>query len=599
MANPAATPSARTKAAQKTESKAESTIAHPGPTSPLHTLFEEYWEYYLEQFPVTASYLGDNRYADRWDRITQADSAAQRERYQSFLKKLTEIDREKLPPGDQLNFDLFDKEITQRIEESLLGFDCLQITPLGGLQTDEQLAAALPFDTVADYEAWIARLRAYDERASAVTALLREGIARNILLPRIILKRVGPQLDSQIVASASDSPFYTPFKTFPPAIAPVDQARLASAAEDAITEVVIPAFKKFKTFFDKEYLPACPEKTGFSALKNGPELYAWLVRRETTTDLTAEKIHELGLAEVARLRTAMEAVKAKVQFTGSLEEFFKKLRTDPQFSPKDSAEVLLAYQAQGKRIDPLMVELFHTLPRLPYGIEAIPARLAPDQPTAYYRPPAADGSRAGTFFVNTHLPATRHTWERLPLALHEAVPGHHLQIALAMEQGDLPKFRRYGGYTAFVEGWGLYAETLGYDLDLYTDPYDQMGQLTYEMWRAVRLVVDTGLHSLGWERQKAIAYFLANTPKGEAEVAVEVDRYLAWPAQALSYKIGQLKITQLRQEAELALGNQFDLRDYHDQLMRQGGLPLDIMEREVKAWTAGQAKKGNISLIPR
>jgi len=582
------------KAAQKADSKADQKTA-----TALHTLFEKYWQFYLEQFPVAASYLGDQRYADRWDRISQADSAARREKYHTFLKELTEIDREKLAPGDQLHFDLFDKEITQSIEESLLGLDCLQITPLGGLQSDDEIAAALPFATVADYEAWIARLRAYDTRAATVTALLREGIERNILLPRIVLQRVPPQIDAQIVASPQESPFYRPFKNYPANIAPIDQARLAGAAEDAIQEVVIPAFKKFKTFFEKEYLPACPEKVGFGALKNGPELYAWLIRRETTTDLTADKIHELGLGEVARIRAVMETVKTKAGFEGSLEDFFKKLRTDPQFYPKTGSEVLLAYQAQGKRIDPLMVRLFHQLPRIPYGIEAIPARLAPDQPTAYYRPPAADGSRAGTFFVNTHLPETRPTWERIPLALHEAVPGHHLQIALAMEQDDLPKFRRYGGYTAFVEGWGVYAETLGYDLQLYNDPFDQMGQLTYEMWRALRLVIDTGLHSKGWDRQKAIDIFKANTPKSEAEIAVEVDRYLVWPAQALSYKIGQLKITQLRQEAGLALGNQFDLRDYHDLLMKQGGLPLDIMEREVKAWTAAKARAANISLIPR
>ncbi|MEO7933348.1 MAG: DUF885 domain-containing protein [Chthoniobacterales bacterium] len=569
------------------------------PTDSLHALFDEAWAFRMEQSPVEASYLGDRRHASEWDKLALADFDARREKYQSYLKKLTDIDREKLPPNEKLNFDLFDKEMSLAIEESLLGLQCLQITPRGGLQTDNELADALTFATVADYEAWIARLQAFPEHAAQVTALLRDGMQRNILFPKILMKRVGPQIDKQITDSPKDSPFYQPFRKFPDAIAPIDRARLAGAAEDAISASVIPAFKKFKKFYQDEYLPACPEKTGFANLKNGKEIYAFLVRRETTTDLAPEKIHELGLGEVARIRAEMEKVKTEAGFQGTLDEFFKFLRTDPQFFCKSGDELLQRYRATAKRIDPLLPKLFHTLPRLPYGVEPIPDIAAPDTTAAYYREGSADGSRAGTFFVNLYKPETRATWEMIPLTLHEAVPGHHIQISLAMEQTDLPNFRRYGGYTAFVEGWGLYAETLGYDLDLYQSPYDKMGQLSYEMWRAVRLVTDTGLHALGWDRQKAIDYFKANTPRSELDITNEVDRYLSMPGQALAYKIGQLKITQLRDEAALALGPQFDLREYHDLLMKMGAVPLDIMERDVKAWVNGKAKAANISTIPR
>ena len=569
------------------------------PAGKLHALFEEAWAFRMENSPVEASYLGDLRNAGQWDKLSLADLDARREKYQGYLKKLTEIDREKLPVNEKLNFDLFDKEMSLAIEESLLGLSCLQISQRGGLQTYDELAAALPFATVADYEAWIARLNAFPAHALQVTELLRDGMKRGVLLPKILMQRVAPQIDKQITATAKDSPFYKPFRTFPSTIAAIDKARLAGAAEESISQNVIPAYQKFKKFFQDEYFPACPVKTGFANLKNGPEIYAFLVRRETTTDLSAEKIHQLGLSEVARIRSEMEKVKTELGFKGTLEDLFKFMRSDPKFFCKTPEELLSRYRATAKRIDPLMVKLFRTLPRLPYGVEPIPELIAPDTTTAYYRQGAADGTRAGTYFVNLYKPETRATWEMIPLALHEAVPGHHLQISLAMEQTELPNFRRYGGYTAFIEGWGLYSETLGYDLGLYQDLYDKMGQLTYEMWRSVRLVTDTGLHALGWDRQKAIEYFRANTPRSELDITNEVDRYLAMPAQALAYKIGQLKITQLRDEASLALGAQFDIREYHDLLMKMGGVPLDIMERDMKAWIATKAKAANISTIPR
>jgi uncharacterized protein (DUF885 family) len=511
------------------------------------------------------------------------------------LAELGKINREELSHADRLNYDLFRKDYLDEVEEHQYRWYLIPVNQLGGVQTADELADALRFDRLKDYDDWLARLRALPEYIEQTTALMREGIRQQILLPKIVLERIPNQIDHQIVSDPKESPFYKPLRHFAGSIAAADMSRLASAAEHAIKSDVVPAFRRLKEFFVNDYLPGSLDRVGIWQLRDGDAMYRFAVRQHTTTQMTPQEIHEIGLREVSRIRGAMQSIIDSLGYQGSPGEFAEFLRSDPQFYYKTAEELLLAYRALTRRIDPLLVRIFQTLPRIPYGVEPIPENIAPDTTTAYYRSPAADGSRAGTYFVNLYKPETRPKYEMMVLSLHEAVPGHHLQIALAMEQAELPNFRRHGGYTAFIEGWGLYAESLGEQLGLYDDPYAKFGQLTYEMWRAVRLVVDTGLHYLRWDRQQAIDFLQQNTAKQEPEVVNEIDRYIAMPGQALAYKIGQLKLSAIRSKAEAVLGGRFDIRAFHDELLRDGALPLDLLEAKMDDWMARYIK-GFISI---
>lgn len=563
----------------------------PATVKALHDLFETEWDYRMQQFPEQASELGDRRWNDRWSDESLDAYARRYEHAKDVLVRLAKIDRGSLPPAEQLNYDLFQKNYERGIEGYKFHAFLIPLNQRGGIQTQDELADSLRFQTLKDYEDWIARMRAFPMLMDQTIALMREGIKERMVHPKVIMERLPGQIDKQIVSDATQSGFYKPFQHFSSEISSTDQQRLAREAQQAIEQQVVPSFRKFKEFFVKEYLPACFDQVGIWQVPHGDELYAYDVQQYTTTDLTPDQVHEIGLKEVARIRAEMDRIMQQTGFKGSRDEFFNFLRTDPQFFYKSPDDLFEAYKATAKTIDPNLVKVFRTLPREPYGVEAIPDVAAPDTTAAYYRPGAADGSRAGTYFVNLYKPETRPKWEMLVLTLHESVPGHHLQIARAHELGEMPKFRRFAGYTAFVEGWGLYAESLGEDMGLYTDPYSKFGELTYQMWRAVRLVVDTGIHAKHWTRDQAIKYFMDNAPKAELDIVNEIDRYIAWPGQALAYKIGELKIRDLRTRAHDQLGPRFDLKAFHDVVLSSGPLPLDILERNVNAWIGEQKKE--------
>lgn len=556
----------------------------------LHALFEADFERSLRENPLLATALGDPRYNDRLPELGPQARARQQQAVRDSLASLQAIDRGALDAADQLNYDIYLTLLEEQVERFGFRTDLMPISQRGGVHTmGDSWRQSWRLSTLKDHQDWIARLNAYGDYVDGTIALMREGIESGWVSSRAIMQRVPPQLAAQIVEDPTRSAFYAPFRDIPGSV-PADQhAALQAQAREAMVEVVLPALQRLQVFFNEHYLPATRESVAASELPAGPALYDFLARRFTTTELTAAQIHRIGLDEVARIRADMERIREEVGFEGDLQAFFHYLRTDPKFY-YDSPEALLeGYQAMTRRIDPELVKVFTHFPRMPYGVVPIPEATAPDTTTAYYSRPAADGSRAGQYYVNLYRPETRPKWEMMALSLHEGVPGHHFQIALSQEMPDQPMFRRMSPFTAFVEGWGLYAERLGYDMDLYDDPYDRMGQLTYDMWRAVRLVVDTGLHAKGWSRQQAIDYFADNAPKSEHDITNEIDRYIGNPGQALAYKIGQLRLSALRERAEQRLGEDFDLRVFHDRLLADGALPLSVLEQRVDAWIDQQA----------
>jgi uncharacterized protein (DUF885 family) len=558
-------------------------------TKELHALFESEWERGLRENPVGASYQGDSRYDDRWADLSPDVLARSHAGDRAVLEALERIPPDQLSEADQLNRDLFARQYRGEIDAYEWGLRFLPITQRRGVQTAHQLAEVLPFKTARDYENWIARLGSLDTYVDQTIELMREGMRRGLVQPRVIMERVPAQIAKQVVSDPAESPFYAPFRRMPDSIPAADQERLRAAALRAIEQDVLPAYKRLQAFFNDQYLPACRDTVGVWDTPGGAGWYQERVKWFTTTGLTADEIHEIGLKEVARIRGEMQKVIERVGFNGTFAEFLHFLRTDPQFRYTDPDQLLQAYLSMAKRVDPLLPQYFGRLPRMPYGVRPIPMESAPDTTTAYYQPPSMDGRRAGYYYVNLYKPEERPTYEIPVLTIHEAVPGHHLQIALAQELGEQPKFRRNFEATAFVEGWALYSESLGEEMGFYDDPYAKFGQLTYEMWRAVRLVVDTGLHHKRWTREQAIEFFKANAAKSELDIVNEIDRYISWPGQALAYKIGELRIKELRAKATQALGPKFGLREFHDVVLGSGAVPLDVLEANVKAWQAQKA----------
>lgn len=555
-------------------------------TAELHRLFDSEWERTMRESPTWASQLGDKRYNRAWE--DQSESAIKKSPQldRQALKALQAIDFANLSIADQLNYRLFQQEYQVKTTEQPFQLNLLPLNQRGGIQDQNNLSRSLRFDTIEDYRDWIARLDALPRYIEQTTALMREGIKTGMLHPRVIMKRIPAQIKKQIVDVPEESLYYEAFRTFQVELSDAEKRQLRTAASKSIADGIIPAYREFLRFFEQEYIPASFAKVGCWQRPNGKKMYESLAKKFTTTNLTPQEIHDIGQKEVARIRAEMESIQKQVGFDGSFQEFLSHLRTDPKYYYKDPNDLLNAYRECCRKIDPELPKLFHRLPTTAYEIVPIPAQMAPDTTTAYYQQPSADGVRPGRYFVNLYRPQDRPIYEIEALSLHESVPGHHFQIALAMELTDVPEFRRYGGYTAFIEGWGLYSEKLGEELGLYKDPYSRFGQLTYEMWRAVRLVVDTGMHELRWTRKEAIDFFAANTAKSLLDIENEVDRYIAWPGQALAYKIGELKIRELRARSENQLGPKFDIKDFHEVVLKNGAVPLDVLETQVDKWLA-------------
>jgi uncharacterized protein (DUF885 family) len=559
------------------------------------------WKRWMELYPEMATgvgYPGQNR---RWSDESPQGIEARKAHLAASLQKIKSISRDSLPASEQLNYDLY-RDLLETSEEGLqYGDDPLpfrDVVPanlwmpmnqMGGVQQGAaETLATMPNRSVADYEDILARMEALPKNVEEQLALLKEGLRRGYTSPKITMRDVPKQIADLVPEDPMKSALLEPFAEFPSGISEGDRARLSKRAKEIYVTSLRPVFLKLHDYVANTYVPACRDAIAATALPNGATAYAFHVRWQTTTNLTPQQIHEIGLAEVKRIHGEMDKVIASTGFNGSFHDFTEFLRTDPRFYFEKPQDLVDAYKIIAKSIEPELVHEFGKLPRNQFGVIPVPDFKAPSQTTAYYQPGAPSAGRPGYYFVNTYNLNARPKWEMEALSLHESVPGHHLQISLAQELENVPEFRKQVGYSAFVEGWALYGESLGEELGLYKDPYSRFGQLTYEMWRAVRLVVDTGMHTMGWSRERAMQFFKDNTGKTDQDITVEVDRYIVWPGQALAYKIGQLKIRELRTTAEKQLGDKFSVRSFHDAVLENGAVPLNVLEPHVKSRTATQ-----------
>jgi len=568
----------------------------------LRTQLDDDWKYWMTQYPEVATQFGYPGQDARWTDYSQPAIDARAQYLKESAGRLMAIDRASLEANDRLNYDLYRDVLDTAVAGLEFHNDALPIrgviphnllmpiNQLEGIPQDiPRIIALMPAATREDYENLIARLKGVAPLVDQTMALMEQGLAAGLTPPRITMRDVPGQVEADRTDPLT-SPMLAPFTKWPAAVAVADRADLTARATAAYREGIAPAFKRLRDFLVTRYIPACRETTAVSALPNGAAMYAYNVKWHVTTNDTPQQIHDIGLAEVKRIRAAMDTVAASTGFKGSPDDFKRYLRTNPKFFFRDAASLLTAYRDITKRAEPELAHLFGRLPQTPYGVVPVPDAVAPSQTTAYYEPGSFAAGRAANMFANTYKLDSRPSWEMMALTLHEAVPGHHIQVALAQELQGLPEFRKNSSYTAFVEGWALYSESLGDEMGLYADPYAKFGQLTYDAWRAVRLVVDTGLHSMGWTRDQAIDYFRANTAKTDQDIVVEVDRYIVWPGQALGYKMGQLKIRELRTKAEQQLGARFNVRGFHDVVLGQGAVPLDVLERQVGEWVSKSMK---------
>jgi len=552
-------------------------------------LSNEIWEYGLREDPLWATSTGDHRYNDQLPQVSLADSTRRHEARRQFVSQLEAVDRSQHSPAEQVNYDILRRQLKVDLAEFDFKSHLIPISQREGFHIDfPNLPNLVPLETLRDYENYVARLRAFGDYADGNIALLRAGMAAGQTLPAVVLEGWEQAVEAHVVDKAEQSLLFEPAKKFSAAISEADQQRLKNEISQAIDEVVVPAYQRFRTFMADEYVPQARGSIGASALADGRDFYRHRVRRFTTLDLTPEEVHQTGLAEVKRIRAEMQQIIERVEFDGDFAAFVKFLRTDPQFYADTEEELLEVTALVLKRMDGSLPSMFGKLPRTPYGLREIPAYIAPRTTSAYYQPLAGDGSKAGFFYLNTYNLKNRPLYTIEALAFHEAVPGHHLQIALQQEMQDLPTFRRFTSFTAYVEGWALYAERLGIEAGFYQDPYSDFGRLTMEMWRACRLVVDTGIHYFGWTRSRAIEFMADNSALSDHNIRSEVDRYISWPGQALGYKMGELKIRELRKQAETELGDKFNVRAFHDMVLSTGSVPLDIVDAKTRAWIEAQ-----------
>ncbi|HEV2747887.1 MAG TPA: DUF885 domain-containing protein [Allosphingosinicella sp.] len=563
----------------------------------LHALFKWSDEENLQRNPINALFRGDMRYADQLgDNITDAYFAAELAADREELRRLLAIDRAQLSPTDQIAYDVF-----RRQKEISIRSNSPEILPLTVVRPIDHFfgfhtfypdlasgQGAAPFKTVKDYEDNLKRHKQYPILIDRAIGRFREGMASGVVQPKLVVRNIIDQLDLQLAQGVEGSTFYGPVKKFPEGISAADQGRLRAAHAAVIRDEIRPAYVRLRDFLKNDYLPAAREGEGLVHMKGGPKLYEFLIEQTTTLPLTADYVHNLGLSEVERIKREMEAIKDRVGFKGTLQQFFEHIRTDPKFKPPSKEWMTKRYYEIGRKVDERIGEIFSTLPKTKLEIRPVPDYREKTDAGGSYNSGTPDGSRPGIFYYNTYDLPSRTTPGMETLYLHEGAPGHHFQISLAQENEALPNFMRFGGNTAFAEGWALYAETLYDELGMETDPYQRFGGLDDEMLRAMRLVVDTGIHAKGWSRDRAIKYMLDNSSMGKTDAIAEVERYIAIPSQALAYKIGQLKILELRARAEKALGDRFDLKEFHAQVLMTGALPLSVLDQKINDWIASK-----------
>ena len=550
----------------------------------LNHLYEDYWEFILHESPTYATYLGDHRYDDRLDDVS-AEAYHQRvDRLREYLKQLKSI-RRPVGQADRLNYDLFQRELALQIEGAKYEPYLTPISQQTGPHIDlPQLITYHPYKTRQDYDNYTSRLRQFPRVFDQTIANLKTGIEKKIVQPRVVVEKIIPQLETQVVAAPDKSELHKPIDEIPSSIGADDAHRVAKELDEEITSSVVPAYTKLLKFVKEEYLPKSRTNPGIWSLPKGKAMYDYAIRYHTTTNLTPARIHRIGKRELVRINREIRAILRKARFKGTLQRYNETLRNDKSNFYTTGQDLLDGFKRILQRMDGKLSLLFGRLPESEYGFREIEEFRADAAPAAYYYLPPEDRSRPGYFYVNTYKPETRPKYTMEALAYHEAVPGHHLQLALQQELRDLPKFRRNGGYTAFIEGWALYAERLGKEIGFYKDMLSDFGRLTQEAWRAARLVVDTGIHSMKWTRDQAIRFLKENTATTEQDIVSEVDRYIAWPGQALAYKIGEMKIRELRAKAEKKQKRKFEIRKFHDELLNDGALPLDLLAKKMTSW---------------